>query len=107
MFRIPTALIAAAGLIGGYAVAATTENRPLGGLVLAIGGAMCAWIWYRSLAKGPASALLATYVGAFVVSHMLALAIGPWPSVLTVAAITAAAAYFVADRSVPRAVTPA
>jgi hypothetical protein len=43
-------------------------------------------------------ALLATYLGAFGLSHPLAKKIGAWPSVLVVSAITAGASYAVADR---------
>ena len=39
--RLPTAPIAAAGLIAGYAVAVATGSRPLGGLVLALCGVAC------------------------------------------------------------------
>lgn len=95
--RIPTAPIAAAGLIGGYAVAASTGNRALGGVVLAIGGAVCAYQWYRNSRPATASALLATYVVAFGVSHPLAAQIGAWPSVLAVSAVTAGAALVFAD----------
>ncbi len=34
---------------------------------------------------------------AFVASHLLALAVGPWPAVLIVAAVTAAATWELAD----------
>lgn len=95
--RFPTAVVAAAGLTGGYAVAAGTGNRALGGVVLAIGGGICAYQWYRNTGPLTASALLTTYVVAFGVSHPLAHRIGPWPSVLTVSAATAAAALVFAD----------
>ncbi|MCW3845430.1 hypothetical protein ONA70_35745 [Micromonospora yasonensis] len=48
------------------------------------------------------AALVATYVGAFGLSHPLAKRIGAWPSVLAVSALTAAASYAVADRRAPR-----
>lgn len=34
MERVPTSVVAAAGLVGGYAVARWTKVRPLGGVVL-------------------------------------------------------------------------
>lgn len=40
--RIPTAPIAAAGLVGGYATARFTKKRQLGGVVLAAAGAAAA-----------------------------------------------------------------
>jgi hypothetical protein len=45
-----------------------------------------------------AAILGAVYFGAFGVSHPLAKKIGPWPSVLTVAAVSAAAAWALSDR---------
>lgn len=48
------------------------------------------------------AALVATYIGAFGLSHPLARRIGAWPSVLAVSAITAAASYVAADRRDPR-----
>jgi hypothetical protein len=93
----PTAPVAAATLIAGYAVAAGTGSRPLGGVVLAIGGLWCIQAWKRRHGTKIAVRLACVGFGAFVASHLLALAIGAWPSVLVVAAITAAAAWTQAD----------
>jgi hypothetical protein len=41
----PTAPIAAASLIAGYAVASATGSRPLGGAVLLAGGLWCVRAW--------------------------------------------------------------
>ena len=98
MPNLPTAPLAAAGLIAGFAVADATGNRPLGGAVLAAGGITCAWAWNRKSGPLTAGALLVTYVAAFAVSHPLAKQIGAWPSVLTVSAVTAGAAYVASDR---------
>lgn len=103
--RIPTAPIAAAGLIGGFAVAAATSNRALGGVVLVLGGAVCAVEWYQRRRPVTAASLLATYVVAFGVSHPLAKLIGAWPSVLVVSAVTAGAALVFADTKPPREAT--
>ncbi|GAB2665084.1 hypothetical protein GCM10027169_29160 [Gordonia jinhuaensis] len=86
----PTVPAVAAGLIGGYGVARFTKRRELGGVVLAAAGAYCAKEWS---AKGPAvtAGLLATYVGAFGLSHPLAKKLGAWPSVFTVTAAATAA----------------
>jgi hypothetical protein len=67
-----------------------TGSRPLGGVVLLAGGLGCATIWRRR--DGGRTALELTGVGfaAFVLSHLLGLAIGAWPSVLTVSALSAA-----------------
>ncbi len=90
MTPAPTSALAAGSLIGSYAVAAGSGSRPLGGLVLAAGGLCCARIWMRR--HGPRTAVALTGVGlsAFALSHALAPAIGPWPSVLTVSAGAAA-----------------
>ncbi len=93
----PTAPVAAASLIAGYAVAVGTGSRPLGGVVLAAGGLWCVWTW-RSR-HGTSTALKLAGVGllGFVVSHVLALGIGAWPAVLVVAAVVAAAVWIEAD----------
>jgi hypothetical protein len=95
--RIPTAPIAGASLIAGYAVAVASGSRPLGGLVLLAGGIWCVRAW--TLRNGPRTAisLAAVALGAFVVSHVLALLVGAWPSVLLVAAVTAAVVWVRAD----------
>ena len=101
MRSIPTAPVAAGALIAGYAVAATSGSRPLGGLVLAAGGLWCLRAWDRRNGRRTALVLGFVGTGAFVVSHLLATRIGAWPSVLTVAAATAAAAALLSDRRPP------
>jgi hypothetical protein len=88
--RVPTASLAAAGLIGGFGVAVATGSRPLGGLVLAAFGLPCIAIWLRR--DGRAETIKLTIAGllAFAISHGLGLLIGAWPSVFVVAALTAA-----------------
>jgi hypothetical protein len=97
MVRTPTAAIAAASLIGGYAVAAGSGSRPLGGLVLVAGGLCCARIWTHRDGPRTAAALTGLGLGAFVLSHVLAPQIGAWPAVLSVSAVTAAGAWVCSD----------
>ena len=87
--RVPTSVLAAAGLIAGFGVAVGTGSRTLGGLVLAAFGLSCIYFWLRR--DGRATAVRLTMVGllAFALSHALGLVIGAWPSVLLVAALTA------------------
>ncbi|SDT33399.1 hypothetical protein [Actinoplanes derwentensis] len=96
--RVPTAVITAGSLIGGWQVARRTGVRPLGGAVLVAGGIAAGREWHRTVGPATTGALVATYVGAFALSHPLAKRIGAWPSVLAVAALTAAAAYAASDR---------
>ncbi len=93
----PTAPFAAATLIVGYAVAVSTGSRPLGGVVLAIGGLWCIQVWRRRHGTRTAVWLACVGFGAFAASHVLALAIGAWPSVVVVSAVTAAAVWTQAD----------
>jgi hypothetical protein len=93
----PTAPLAAGSLIAGYAIVAATGSRPLGGVVLAIGGLSCIWIWRRRHGARTAATLAGVGFAALVLSHVLALAVGAWPSVLIVAAATAAATWALAD----------
>jgi hypothetical protein len=94
---LPTAPLAATSLIAGYAVAASTGSRPLGGIVLAAGGLTCVGIWRRRHGGRTAAGLGAAGLAAFAVSHVLAHAIGAWPSVLAMAAAMAALTWVFAD----------
>jgi hypothetical protein len=94
--------VAAASLIVGYAVAAGTGSRLLGGVVLLVGGLWCIQAWTRRHGVRTATTLAMVGLGAFVLSHVLALAIGAWPSVLLVAAALAAAAWTRADARIAR-----
>ena len=95
---IPTALLTAGSLVGGWQVARRTGVRPLGGAVLAARGVLAGRRWAQVTDPATTAGLLAVYVGAFGLSHPLARRIGSWPAVLAVAAVTAATSYAVADR---------
>lgn len=94
---LATAPIAAAGLIVGYGVAVASGSRPLGGLVLGCCGLVCVVTWLRRDGRRRAAMLTAAGLFAFASSHVLALVISPWPSVLLVAAAIAAACWVVSD----------
>ena len=91
-------MITAGSLIGGWQLARRTGIRPLGGIVVAAGGVLAGREWARRTSPAVTGALVATYVGAFGLSHPLAKKIGAWPSELAVSAATAAASYAAADR---------
>lgn len=96
--RIPTAPIVAAGLVGGYLVARETGIRPLGGAVLAGAGIVAGREWMRASGPVATTALAAVYLGGFGASHPLAKKVGPWPAVIGVATVSAAASWLVSDR---------
>ncbi|MFF5444466.1 hypothetical protein [Streptomyces sp. NPDC012888] len=98
MTQVPTSAVAAAGLVGGYAVARWTKKRPLGGLVLGAAGVAAGREWHRRAGTPAAAALGTLYVAAFAGSHPLAKKVGAWPAVLGVAGAVAAASWAVADR---------
>lgn len=98
MARLPTAPVAAGSLIAGYAVARASGVRQLGAVPLALGAAWCGRRWRRAAGTPVAAGLLGVYAGAFGGSHPLAKKIGAWPSVLTVAAVSAGASWALADR---------
>ena len=91
--RLTAALLAALTLIIGFAVASLTGNRALGGIVLVIGGAVCAWLWWRLAGPWRAAACVAIAGIAFVVSHPLGALLTSWGSVVLVSAVTAGATY--------------
>lgn len=98
-----TAPLVAFGLVGGYATAAYTGIRPLGGAVLLSAGALASTGWVRRLGVGPAIGLGVGYLGAFALSHPLAKEIGAWPSVGVVTAAAAGATLLVEARRSSRA----
>jgi hypothetical protein len=93
--------VAALGLTGGFLVGRWTGRRDLAGALFAAAGAWCARDWYR--ASGPAAALglSALYAASMGGSHPLAKRIGAWPSVITVTAVTVAAAELVTRTAAP------
>jgi hypothetical protein len=95
---VTTAPIAALGLVGGFVAARETGIRPLGGVVLAAAGLYAGRTWVAKAGGAGAAGLATVYLGGFGVSHPLAKKIGAWPSVLAVAAASAAASWAVADR---------
>jgi hypothetical protein len=101
----PTAPVAAGSLILAYAVAVGTGSRAIGGVVLAIGGLWCIRAWTRRHGARTAGVLAGVGLAGFIISHVLALAIGAWPSVLVVAVAVAAVAWTRADSRPPQART--
>ena len=99
--QIATAPIAAAGLIGGFGVAVATGSRPLGAVVLAGCGLTCIAIWLRRDGRRTTALLTAAGLFAFAASHGLGLLIGAWPSVMLVAAATAALCWRISDARRP------
>jgi hypothetical protein len=95
--NLPTAPVASGALLVGYTVAVATGSRPAGGLVLALGGLWCIRVWHRRHGARTAIALGSFGLGAFVASHLLALAIGAWPSVLFVSCAMALVAWRYGD----------
>lgn len=95
--EVSTAPLVAVGLVGGFLTARETGIRPLGGVVLAATGAYAARTWFTKQGWPIGTALTLGYLGGFGASHPLAKKIGAWPSVLSVAAVTAAAAYVAVD----------
>lgn len=91
MPAIPSPIVLAPAVLGGYAVGRSTGNRKLAGVALAAGLAVVAPRW---AAGSPvlAAALTAGTVGLVGLSHPLSRRTGPWPAVLTTTAAAAALA---------------
>jgi len=103
MRTIPTAPVAAGSLIAGYAVAVGSGSRPLGGVVMLIGGMWCVREWTRRQGPRTAITLAGVALAAFIVSHVLALGVGAWPAVLLVSAIVAGVTWLRVDARPPQA----
>jgi hypothetical protein len=89
--------VASGSLIAGFAVAQATGVRPLGGLVLAAALAWCFARWRAAAGTARAAGLAILYGGLFVLSHVIAAALGTWGAVFVVAAVAGAASWAVAD----------
>ena len=96
--RFPTAPLLAGGLVGGFALAQQTGVRPLGGAAMLGANLAAAPRWYAVGGAPLVAGLSAVYWTGMGVSHPLAKKVGVWPSVLGVAAISAGAAWLLADR---------
>ncbi|WP_308169178.1 hypothetical protein [Cellulomonas hominis] len=95
---VPTAVLAAATLVLGFAVAELTGVRALGGVVLAGGVAWCAARSVRSAGVLRVAAVVALGAVCFVASHVVAGSLGAWPSVVLAAAVLAAGTALLVDR---------
>jgi hypothetical protein len=99
--RVPTAPIAAVGLVAGFAIAVTTGSRPLGGVALALCGLACVAIWLRRDGRRTTARLTLAGLLAFALSHALGLAVGAWPAVALVTIATAWLYWHVSDSRRP------
>lgn len=100
--RVSVAVVAAASLIAGFAVALLTGNRLSGGVVLLAGGVWCALQLYRIAGAWRTVVVGLVYAASFALSHPLGKVIGSWASVLIVAAATAAVAYLIVPKAKSR-----
>lgn len=91
-------MIAAGGLVGGFAVARWSGKRALGGVVLAGAGVAAGRQWRARGGDLAAGVLSAAYLGAFAGSHPLAKKVGAWPAVFGVSAGVALASWALVDR---------
>jgi len=95
--NVSTAAVVATGLLGGWLTARETGIRPLGGAVLAAAGIWAGRSWAAKTDVPTTVGLSSLYVLAFGASHPLAKKMGSWPAVLTVTAVSAAAAHALSD----------
>ena len=104
---LPTAPVAAAGLIAGYGVAVASGSRPLGGLVMVAFGLVCIWVWLARDGRRTTAVLTGVGLFAFALSHVVAHLVGAWPAVLLAAAATAAACWRLSDARIQPVTTSA
>ncbi len=102
--RVPTAVLAAATLVVGFAVAQGTEVRAFGAVVLLAGVAWCGWRALPAAGLARVGAVLALGAACFVASHLLASVLGALPSVALAAAVLATGTALLVDRGPHRQV---
>lgn len=107
MRSIPIWAVAATSFVAGFGVADVTGVRPLGGLVLLAGGIWCARRTSAEVGTARAAGLAGFAFVGFVVSHVLADALGTWGAVFTIAAAVAALTYLLVDGPAGRRPLPA
>ncbi len=95
--RVTTAPLAATGLIAGFGVAVATGSRPLGGAAMAACGLACIAVWLKRDGRRVALQLTGAGLAAFILSHVLGMVIGAWPSVFVVSAVTAGLCWRLSD----------
>ena len=93
--RLGAAVLAAVTLILGFFAANASGNTTFGGVVLIIGGAICAYLWWKMAGIWRALACVAIAGVALAVSHPLGAMITSWGSVLLVSGVTGGAAYLI------------
>ncbi|RMI06891.1 hypothetical protein [Cellulomonas triticagri] len=103
---VPTAVLAALTLVVAFAVAQGTGVRALGGVVLVAGVVWCGWRALPASGVLRVGAVVALGAVCFVASHLLAGALGAWPSVLLVAAVLAVGTWVLVDRRPSRTGPP-
>lgn len=92
--RLSVAVVASGSLLIGFAIAFVLGWRAVGGVILLLGGAWCAWRlvifagWWRM------AVVAVVYIASFVLSHPLGNIIGSWPAVILVSLISGFVAYF-------------
>lgn len=95
---LPTWPVAAAALIAGFGVAELTGVRAIGGVVLFVGALWCGLRWKAARGLAVALGLVAVFLLAFALSHVLGRQIGSWPAVFVVSAVVALSAWAAVDR---------
>jgi hypothetical protein len=105
MSRVPTALVAALGLVVAFAVAQGTGNRALGGVVLLAVAVWCAVRAWRPAGAARVVGVLVAGLVCFAGAHPLGHVIGAWPAVAVAALLLGGVTYALVDRPAARTVT--
>jgi hypothetical protein len=102
--RLLTSLLAGVTLAVGFGVAQVTGNRPVGGVVLVVGAAVCGYQWWQMAGPLPTFACEFVFFAAFIASHPLAKQMGAWPAVAVVGVAAVVISYVLTTPRVPQRV---
>nr|WP_297429799.1 hypothetical protein [uncultured Actinotalea sp.] len=99
MPRLPTAVIAGASLVVGFATARVTDLPAAGAVVVLAGVAWCLAREVRRTAWWRLAVVVAVGAGCFALSHLLADVLTAWGAVVAAAAVLGIATWLLVDRA--------
>ncbi|EYR63964.1 hypothetical protein N866_16820 [Actinotalea ferrariae CF5-4] len=97
MTRVPTAVVAGASLVLGFAAARITDNPATGAVIVLAGVGWCLAREVRRTGWQRLALVVGVGAGCFVLAHALAASLTPWGAVALAALVLGAVTWAVVD----------